>query len=116
MTRIEILLACALLWVVSGIGAFFYGRNLGIESAQLEQAEWQKVIAAVEERAQNGAAAEIAKIKVTQQTINRKVETLTREVPVYRDCIHDPAVSGLLDQARSGGRVQAKPDGGGGVP
>lgn len=67
----------------------------------------------MEERAQLGAATEIAKIKVTQQTINRKVETLTREVPVYRDCIHDPAVSGLLDQARAGGRVPTKPDGGG---
>jgi hypothetical protein len=113
MTRIESILVYLILWILSGIGAFFYGRNLGIESAQLEQAEQQKLIAAVEERAQLGAAAEIAKIKVTQQTINRKVETLTREVPVYRDCVHDPAVSGLLDQARAGGRVQTKPDGGG---
>jgi hypothetical protein len=103
-------------YLASGIGAFFYGRNLGIESAQLEQAEQQKLIAAVESRAQAGAAAEIAKIKVVQQTINRKVETLTREVPVYRDCVHDPAVTGLLDQARAGGRVQAQPDGGRGVP
>lgn len=113
MTRLEILLICAVVWIVSCIGTFFYGRHLGIESASLAQAEQQKLIAAVEERAQIGAAAEIAKIKVTQQTINRKVETLTREVPVYRDCVHDPAVSGLLDQARAGGRLQAKPDGGG---
>lgn len=105
-----------IVYLGSGIGAFFYGRNLGIESAQLEQKKQQDLIEDVEKRAQAGAAAEIAKLKPLQQTINRKVETITREVPVYRDCVHDPAVSGLLDQARAGGRLPAQPDGGRGVP
>lgn len=39
---------------------------------------------------QLGAAREIAKLEVKHVTVQRKIERETREVPVYRDCVHQP--------------------------
>ena len=41
----------------------------------------------------------ISKIEVRNVTIRQKAETVTREVPVYRDCRHDPDGMRLVNQA-----------------
>lgn len=50
-------------------------------------------------------AAEIAKIEVRNTTINRKVETLTREIPVYtsKECHNTPEVMTEINSALKGG-------------
>ena len=81
-----ILLAVVLAWGASVTGAFFFGRDTGQDNVIAEQEKTRVLVEDIERRAQQGAAAEIAKIKVVNQ-INREV--LEREIvekPVYREC------------------------------
>lgn len=86
MTNPYVLLAIVLAWGGSVGGAFFYGRNTGIDHAVAEQATDAKLIEQAADAAQRAAAEEIAKIKVVNQ-VNRQV--LEREIVeklVYREC------------------------------
>jgi hypothetical protein len=67
--------------------------------------------AAILETAMQGAAEAIAQIEVKNVTIRQKAETITREVPVYRDCRHDPDGLQLVNEALTG-----KPAGTGKLP
>lgn len=79
-------------------------------------AETAKLVA-VEVRTRDAAIAAageaIARIEVRNVTIRQKAETVTREVPVYRDCRHDPDGLRLVNEALAGG---AEPAGGGKLP
>jgi hypothetical protein len=79
--------------VLAIVGAGGYGIHLG---RGLEVAARAKEMT-LQEKLQHTIAEEVSKIKPVNRTRVEKVETITREVPVYRDCRHDPAVLGLLN-------------------
>lgn len=69
------------------------------------------------EAAEKGAAAAtvaavdaIKGIEIKYVTIKQQGETVTREVPVYRECMHDPRGMQLVNEALEGGRGQAAGD------
>ncbi len=57
---------------------------------------------ALEQKIQTTIAEEVSKIKVTNTVIRGKIETVTREVPVYRECVHDPVVLRMLNDVLTG--------------
>lgn len=96
------------------IGVFFYGVHVGKNGEIARVAQLNDLVEDVEERAQRGAADAIAKNKPIHKTIQTQAETVIREKTVYRDCVHDPAVERLLNDARAN-RAPAKPVGNNGV-
>lgn len=54
------------------------------------------------QKAQEGAAKEIAKIEVKNVTIKQKLEREIHEKPVYRDCKHTPDGLRLINDALTG--------------
>ena len=58
------------------------------------------------DEALQAAAAQIAKLDVKSTTIRQKTEVITREVPVYGDCRHDPRTLGLLNESLAAGPAQ----------
>lgn len=64
--------------------------------------------------ATDAAVAAIKGIEVKYVTIKQQAETVTREVPVYRECMHDPrgmqAVNDALAGQASGGAGLPGPD------
>lgn len=91
------------------IGAFFYGRSVGIDSVLADQAREDQIVAKVTDAAQKAAADEIAKIEVKHTTIRQQLETQIREKPILRECRADERVLGLINQAING----TEPAGGG---
>lgn len=95
-----------LLWVSSAAGACFYGYNTGhIAGSDAEinrQVEIKQAIEETREIARQGAASEIAKIKVQNTVVQGKVTTLIRDNPIYRDCAHEPDGLRLINQALTG--------------
>ncbi len=93
---------------LAGAGAYgvHVGRGLEIAAHAKEKS--------LEERIQQTLAQEVSKIRVVNKTIQGKVETITRENTVYRDCHHDPATLGLLNDILTG--KVAEPTGGSVVP
>lgn len=83
-----VLLAIVLAWIGSTAGAFFYGRNTGIDHAVAEQQTDAELIAEAADAAQRKAAEEIAKIKVVNRVNRQVLEREIVEKPVYRDCQH----------------------------
>lgn len=81
-----VLLAIVLAWGASVTGAFFFGRDTGHDSVIAEQEKTRQLIEDVSRRAQEGAAGEIAKIKVVNQVNRQVLEREIVEKPVYRDC------------------------------
>lgn len=95
-----------LLWVSSVAGACLYGYNTGHTAgadAELNrQIEIKQAIEETREIALQGAASEIAKIKVQNTTVMGKVTTLVRDNPVYVDCKHSDDGLRLINQAITG--------------
>lgn len=67
-------------------GAFFYGRSVGIDSAEAAAAREERVARIAYESGQQAAAAEIAKIKPRNVTIRQELEREIQTNTVYRDC------------------------------
>lgn len=80
-----------------GYKAYRAGENACIaEHAKLLSVELRTRDAAL------AAAAEaIQQIEVRNTTVRQKTETITREVPVYRDCRHSPDGLRLVNEALS---------------
>lgn len=95
-----------LAWVSSIAGALLYGYNTGHTAgtdAELNrQVEIKQAIEETRELARQGAASEIANIKVQSTTIQGKVTTLVRDNPVYVDCKHDAVGMRLINEALTG--------------
>ena len=88
---------------VVGYKAYRAGQNQVIaETAKLIDNEVR-----VREAAIAGAADAIAKIEVRNVTIRQKAETVTRDVPVYRECRHDGDGLRLLNEALAPGAEPA---------
>jgi hypothetical protein len=86
--------------IVAG-GSYIQGRKDGRNAEIVNQKTIADTALAARDAAIQAAASEIAKITVTHTTIRQRAETITREVPIYRDCVNDPGVERLLDDARA---------------
>lgn len=91
-------------------GAIFCFRA-GVNSEKAKQADIKQAIQDTRDAAMKGAGDAIAQVKITNTTVQQKVERVTREVPVYRDCRHAP---GMLDNLNNA--LRGEPAGGGVVP
>lgn len=99
--------------LTGGVGYKSY--RLGQDSVIARQAKEDQIRLETLQLAQLAAAEEIAKITVTHTTLRQKAEVVTREVPVYRDCLNDDRIVRLLDAARAN-QASAEPAGGGELP
>lgn len=90
---------------VGAVGA--QGYRMGRDSVIAAQAQAEAIRMETLHLAQMAAAEEIAKIEVRHVTIRQQAETTLREIPVYRDCVNDPAIVGLLDAARENRDIAA---------
>lgn len=96
-----LILGASLATAAALCGAYVKGRSDGRALEVAERATIEEVARESREAALDAAAEAIAKISVTHTTIRQKAEVVTREVPVYRDCINDARVERLLDDARA---------------
>jgi hypothetical protein len=110
-----LLLAAGVVFAGAIGGSYVKGRSDGRALEFAERASIEEVARAAGEASAQAAATAIAGMTVNHTTIRQKTETITREVPVYRDCINDAAVIELLDAARSN-RAPAEPASGGSLP
>lgn len=93
------LMIAAMVWVVSVILAGLSGLHYGARNEKLKNEELKAIAVEAGKAAQKGAAIEISKIRVRNTTIQGRVQTVVRDNPVYRDCSHDDATLGLLNDA-----------------
>lgn len=108
-----VLLALVIAWGASVAGAFFYGQDIGRDGEIAGQAKINKAIEETREKAQQGAADEISKIKIVNTTIRQKAETVVRVEPQYVDCRHAPGMRDTINSAITG---RTEPAGDGKLP
>lgn len=97
-----LILTLAGVWLGSAGGSYVYGTGVGTAKEKARQADEQLVIDTTRQAAQEGAANAIAKIKVTNTTIQGKTETVVREHVVYRTCVHPPEQLRNINEALTG--------------
>jgi hypothetical protein len=100
LIRLAAVMACAFAFTA-------IGWRLGVDHVEAGQAREAALIARTAEAVEGRTATAIAGIKVTRQTINGKVREIVREKTVYRDCLVDPDLQRLLDNARAGQAVES---------
>jgi hypothetical protein len=101
----------AFLIAVGGAGATGYWKG-GKDTGNRIAADLARTAAATREAqdaALNAAAEHIAKLDVKSTTIRQKTEVITREIPIYGDCRHDPRTLGLLNDALGASAESADP-------
>jgi len=108
------LLGGVLIWAgsLAATGAWFY--ESGQDSELASQAKIDRARQETRAIAAQAAASAIADIKVEHRTIQGRVERVTVEKPVYRDCRHDADSVRDINQALTGRRPE--PSGGGELP
>lgn len=84
------LLAGVVVLVATAGGSFFYGTKVGEDHVLASEKRINEAIDKTRETAQQGAAAEIAKLRPKNVYITRRLETEVREKPVFRDCRSGP--------------------------
>ena len=92
----------ALAAVVALSGAYAYGRYDGRQLELATQYRESRAAEVSRDAALKGAAEAISKIEVRNVTIRQQAETITREVPVYRECRHDPRGMRMVNEALAG--------------
>ncbi|WBS00214.1 hypothetical protein OU994_18000 [Pseudoduganella sp. SL102] len=108
-----LLLGAGALWVASAACTFWYGTTVGRDGEVARQAKLEKAITETRNLAMKGAADAIAKIVVRNTTVQGRVETIVRDNPVYRDCVHSPDQLRNINEAITG---RAGSAGGGRLP
>ena len=93
-----ILLGAGILAVLLAVGGFAFG----VKYQRGQEARVAMLIEVAREQAQLGAADAIAKIEIKNTTIRQQLETVTREVPVYRDCRNTADGMRLINDALRG--------------
>lgn len=111
-----IVLAVTLLVGAAGATGYWKGSQHTADQIAAQQAREAALVEKTRETAAQAAAEQIAKIEVKNVTIRQKAETITREVPVYGDCRHDPRTLGLLNDALAPGTTQTQPADNGKLP
>ena len=104
-------LIAGLSWAASIAASGYVAFGLGQDHEIAKQAKLSQIISEVRQAANEGAADAISKLKVENKTVYQRSDTVVREVPVYRDCKHDPRVFNDINEALTG-----KPAGGGKLP
>lgn len=99
------------LCIISAAGSGYLKGRLDAKNAAAAARSKEMTL---EQKIQTTIAEEVAKIKVTNTYVRGKIETITREVPVYRECVHDPRVLGMLNDVLTG--KATVPSGGSVVP
>ena len=93
-------LLAVVLGLLASHGAVGYkAYRAGQDNVIAETAKLVDVETRTRDAALAAAGEAISKIVVRNVTIRQKAETVTREVPVYRDCRHDPDGLRLANQA-----------------
>jgi len=102
------------LWVSSlgATAAWFY--EAGADSELASQAKIDKARAETTALAAAAAASAISSIKVEHRIVQGRIERVTVEKPVYRDCRHDADSVRDINQTLTGRRPE--PLGGGELP
>lgn len=96
-----VLIAVGLAFAATSGAGYYFGWTHKGNSVAAQELREEKLL----EKVALQTAEAISSIEIKNKTIHQKVEVQTREVPVYRDCQHTPAVLGLLNQALAGGGV-----------
>lgn len=104
-----IMLAVAALLIGSHGVVAFKSYRLGQDQVISEQVKMDQLEQRTREAAMQTAAEAIAAIEVRNVTIRQKAETITREVPVYRDCVHGADGLRLINEALLTGRQLTNP-------
>lgn len=112
MTDIRVFAILLLSAALACGGSYLKGRSDGRKVEVAERATLDEVARVASEAATRASAAQIAKISVTHTTIRHQAEVITREKPVYRDCVNDPGVERLLDAARANAEPEPASDSG----
>lgn len=99
-----IILGAILALIISCGGAFYGGYRHGYNVSEGNAAKIDLAIQKTQEAAALGTAAEIAKIKVVNQTIRQTLEKEIYEKPVYIDCRHSPIGLQSVNAALTGSR------------
>lgn len=84
-----------LLFIAYSFGVMMIGKSL-------KQAEVDRLAIATREaqdKALDAAAKAIAQIEVKNVTIRQEAKTIMRDVPVYRECVHDGRVFDRINAA-----------------
>lgn len=92
--------ALAIAWVASVAIGFFKGADYGEDKEYAKRQREDQVIAVASAAAAASAAEAISKIEVKHVTIRQRTETVMRDNPVYRDCVHDSRVLNDINAAR----------------
>ena len=110
------ILAVTLLVGGAGATGYWQGSKHKADEIAAQTAREAALVEKTRETAAAAAAEQISKIEVKNVTIRQKAETITREVPVYGDCRHDPRTLGLLNDALAPGAAEGKPASDGKLP
>jgi len=100
-----IILGAILALIISCGGAFYGGYRHGYNVSEGNAAKIAVAIKQTQEAAAIGTAAEIAKIKVVNQTIRQTLEKEIYEKPVYLDCRHSALGMQSVNAALTGSRA-----------
>lgn len=96
------LMIAVMVWIVSVVIALLSGLHLGARNEKLKNDELKAIAEEAGKAAQKGAAIEISKIRVRNTTIQGRMQTVVRDNPVYRDCVHDAHGLQNINEALSG--------------
>jgi hypothetical protein len=99
----QLLIGAFVAVILSGAGGYLAGRHDGRKLEAGEQDRAAQAIAQARLEMEQVTSAAIQKIEVRNVTIRQKAETVTREVPVYRDCKHDADGLRLINEALAPG-------------
>lgn len=94
----------ALLGFGGTVGGYFYGRHEGKDLQKETQLESAQRVSQARDAMLTAASEAIGKLEVKQTTIRQEVQTLVKEVPVYRDarCVNTPDGLRLINAALTG--------------
>jgi hypothetical protein len=98
-----LLLGAGILSVLLAVGGFTFG----VKYQRGQEARAVLLIEKTKEEAMAGAAAAIAAQKKQTTVIKQQLETVTREVEVYRECRNTDDAMRLLNDALSGTRSES---------
>lgn len=96
-----IILAIVVAFVGVGTGAYIKGGTDAVNRVEAQAAREERIGQIAYEAGLRGTAAVVAQIEVKHTTIQQKAKETIRENVIYRDCVADPVVERMLDDARA---------------
>lgn len=106
MSRAAVALGALVLVLLVGGTGYWRGHVDGTNATKAAQADRDALVRDTREAAEQGAAAAIARIKITNTTIKGEVRREIETNTVYRDCRLTPDGLRLANEAISGTRTE----------